>query len=79
MEPTVEFLIQPGGSRQVLRSKEMPARFYFAMPTLPFPKEEIKIQVNNLLLKLSTKESAGVVKIDGQLELTIRESTLESE
>lgn len=52
MEPIVEFEIIPGVSREVERSKKVPTSIFFSVPTLPFPREEIRVQVKEFVLVL---------------------------
>ena len=73
MEPTVEFLIQPGGTRQVPRTKEVPARLFFWIPETLFPKREVVVRVNNFVLTLNGNESfAKVIVSDEQSKLSLR-------
>ena len=39
----MEFDIIPGASREVERSKQVPAYIFFSLPTLPFPKQKVRI------------------------------------
>lgn len=72
MEPTVEFLIQPGGTRQVPRTKELPARLFFWIPETLFPKQKVVVQVNKFILILNGNESQKVEVTDQHAKLSLR-------